>query len=225
MRHRDDDLRDRPPRRAVGLGHRGRFFRDAAGAREQAAAEPGLAVTFETADVETHGFDPARHDVAFSRFGVIFYADPARAFANIRRALAPGGRLAFVCWREIAVNTWASVTLGIARRHIELPPAPGPDDPGPYSFRDPDRVRRILHQAGWSDISIAALESDAYMGADLDEAMANFLTMGPISNRVVAAPEDIRHAIAAELRAALPEYVTKRGVIMRAATWMVTAAA
>jgi SAM-dependent methyltransferase len=155
----------------------------------------------------------------------MFYADPARAFANIRRALAPGGRLAFVCWREIAVNTWASVTLGIARRHIELPPAPGPDDPGPYSFRDPDRVRRILHQAGWSDISIAALESDAYMGADLDEAMANFLTMGPIANQVVAAPEDIRHAIAAELRAALPEYVTKRGVIMRAATWMVTAAA
>lgn len=194
-------------------------------AREQAAAEPDLAVTFETADVETHGFAAASHDVAFSRFGVMFYTDPARAFANIRGALAPGGRLAFVCWREIGINTWASVTIAIARRHIELPPAPGPEDPGPYSFRDPERVRRILHEAGWSEISIEALDADAYMGADLDEGVANFLTMGPIANQVVAAPEDTRQAIAAELYAALPEYVTERGVIMRAATWMVTAAA
>ncbi len=194
-------------------------------AREQAAAEPDLPIAFESADVETHGFAPESFDVAFSRFGVMFYADPARAFTGVRRALVPGGRLAFVCWREIRANTWASVTLDIARRHIELPPRPGPEDPGPYSFRDPERVRRILTEAGWSAIAIEELDADADMGADLNEAVANFLAMGPIASQVQAAPQDKREAIAAELRAVLPEYVTEDGVIMHAATWMVTAKA
>ncbi len=194
-------------------------------ARKQRAAEPDLPVAFESADVETHAFTPGSFDVAFSRIGVMFYADPAAAFANIRRALISGGRLAFVCWREVRANTWASVTIGIARRHIELPPRPGPEDPGPYSFRDPERVRRILTEAGWSAIAIEELDADAYMGADLDEAVAKFLAMGPIASLVQAAPDDKRAAIAAELRAALPEYVTEGGVIMHAATWMVTAEA
>ncbi len=100
-----------------------------------------------------------------------------------------------------------------------------PEDPGPYSFRDPDRVRRILAEAGWSAIAIEELDADAYMGADLDEAVANFLAMGPIASQIQAAPDDKRAAIAAELHAALPEYVTDGGVIMHAATWMVTAEA
>ncbi len=194
-------------------------------AREQAAVEPNLPIAFQFADAETHAFTPGSFDVAFSRIGVMFYADPAAAFANIRRALISGGRLAFVCWREVRANTWASVTIGIARRHIELPPRPGPEDPGPYSFRDPERVRRILTEAGWSAIAIEELDADAYMGADLNEAVANFLAMGPIASQVQAAPQDKREAIAAELRATLPEYVTARGVIMHAATWMVTAVA
>ena len=194
-------------------------------ARKQAAAEPDLPIAFEFSDVATHAFATGGFDVAFSRFGVMFYADPTAAFVNVRRALVPGGKLAFVCWREARENTWASVTLGIGRRHIELPPRPGPEDPGPFSFREPERVRRILTAAGWSEIAIEKLDADAYMGADLDEAVANFLTMGPIASQVQAAPEDKREAIAADLRAALPEHVTARGVIMNAATWMVTATA
>ncbi len=194
-------------------------------AREQAAAAPDLPIAFEFADVETRAFAPEIFDIAFSRIGVMFFADPAAAFANVRRALVTGGRLAFICWREVRANNWASVTLDIARRHIELPPRPGPEDPGPYSFREPDRVRRILTEAGWSAIAIEEMDADAYMGADLNEAVANFLAMGPIASLVQAAPDDKRAAIAAELRVALPEYVTEGGVIMHAATWMVTAEA
>ena len=193
--------------------------------REQAAAEPDLPITFEFADVETHAFEANSFDIAFSRIGVMFFANPAAAFTNVRRALTPGGRLAFVCWREVRANTWASVTLDIARRHVEMPPRPGPEDPGPYSFRDPERVRRILTEAGWSDIAIDELDADAYMGADLDTALANCLTMGPIANQVLATTEEKRAAIADELREALPAFVTDDGVNMHAATWLVTATA
>ena len=193
--------------------------------RDQAAVEPGLPIKFEFADVETHNFAVASFDVAFSRIGVMFFSNPATAFANVRRALIPGGRLAFVCWRKVRANTWASVTLDIARRHVEMPPRPGPENPGPYSFRDPERVHRILTEAGWSDIEVAELDADAYMGADLDEALANCLIMGPIANQILAASENKRAAISAELRSVLPEYATERGVIMHAATWFVTATA
>ena len=193
--------------------------------REQAAAEPDLRIKFEFADIETHKFAVASFDVAFSRIGVMFFSNPATAFANVHRAMIPGSQLAFVCWRKVRANTWASVTLDIARRHVEMPPRPGLEDPGPYSFRDPERVHRILTEAGWSEIAIVELDADAYMGADLDEALANCLTVGPIANQVLAAPENTRTAIATELRSVLPEYVTKRGVIMHAATWFVTATA
>ncbi len=191
----------------------------------QAAAEPDLPVTFEKADVETHAFAPESFDVAFSRFGLMFFANPAAAFANVRSAMAPGGRLAFLCWRAVRENTWASTTIRIARNHIELPPGPGPEDPGPYSFRDPARIRRILTEGGWSDLSIEPIDSEAYMGAELEESVANFLTMGPIANQVITASAAKREAIADDLRQAVAELVTEGGVNMQAAAWIVTAAA
>lgn len=194
-------------------------------AREQAAAAPDLPTAFEAADAETHTFAPASFDVAFSRFGVMFFRNPATAFANVRGAMTGGGRLGFVCWRAVRENSWAGVTLDIARRHLELPPPPGPEDPGPYSFRDAERVRRILTEAGWSAISIEPLDAEAPMGADLEKGVANCLTMGPIANQVVAAAEAVRTAIAADLRKALPDYVSEAGVVMHAACWLVKAAA
>jgi hypothetical protein len=137
--------------------------------------------------------------------------------------MVPDGRLAFVCWRNVQENTWASVTLNIARNHVELPPRPGPEDPGPYSFRDPERVRRILTEAGWNDIAIEELDADAYMGADLETGLANCLTMGPIANQVIATTDEKRAAITSELREALPAYLTDKGMIMHAAAWLVTA--
>ena len=77
----------------------------------------------------------------------MFFEDSAAAFANIRRALISGGRLPFVCWREVRANTWASVTIGIARRHIELPPRPGPVRAPPARRGAPDPHRYCVGAA------------------------------------------------------------------------------
>jgi SAM-dependent methyltransferase len=191
----------------------------------EAAAHPDLAVNFEAADAETHAFPPESFDIAFSRFGVMFFADPARAFTNIRRAVAPGGRLAFLCWREPRRNSWTSLTIEVARHHLELPPAPGPEDPGPFSFREPERVQRILNQAGWSDIAVDPVEAEADMGGTLDEAVENLLHVGAIGSQIQAAPGPVRETITRELRELVDGHVTDRGVMMQALCWMVTAKA
>jgi ubiquinone/menaquinone biosynthesis C-methylase UbiE len=75
-------------------------------ARRRSGANPGLAVTFQQVDAQTHDLGQAEFEAAFSRFGVMFFSDPAAAFANIRKSLKPGGRLAFICWRSLAENPW-----------------------------------------------------------------------------------------------------------------------
>ena len=121
-------------------------------ARERARTQ-GAAARFELADAQTHAFAPAIVDVIFSRFGVMFFTDPTAAFANLRRALTPGGRLAFVCWQALPDNPWMFVPLGAALQYLPTPPLPGPDAPGPFSFADPGRVRTILAGAGFRDVA------------------------------------------------------------------------
>src|SRR5262249_38336345 len=110
----------------------------------QTAREQGVNARFEHADAQTHAFAPASFDVLFSRFGVMFFADPTAAFANLRSALRPGGKLAFVCWQSLAENPWMLVPLGAAFQIIPPPPMPAPDAPGPFAFADQSRVRSIL---------------------------------------------------------------------------------
>src|SRR5881628_2723223 len=110
-----------------------------------AAREAGVAhVRFEHADAQTHRFPAQAFDVLYSRFGVMFFSDPAAAFGNLRTALRPGGRLGFVCWQAVPENPWIAVPLEAAAQHMALPPPPAPGAPGPFSFADPERVRRIL---------------------------------------------------------------------------------
>ena len=93
-------------------------------ARERARKSGAQNVRFENADVQTHAFEPGSFDLAFSRFGVMFFADPVAAFANLRGALAPGGRLAFVCWQPLANNPWMQVPLAATAPHLKLPEPP-----------------------------------------------------------------------------------------------------
>jgi SAM-dependent methyltransferase len=97
--------------------------------------EEGLAnVRFEHGDGQVHRFTPGAGDVALSRFGVMFFADPAAAFANIARGLRPGGRLVFVCWQNLADNEWIMVPGAAAAQHVALPPLDDPTAPGPFSL-------------------------------------------------------------------------------------------
>lgn len=107
-------------------------------------------LTFTRADAQDHPFPPARFDLAASRFGVMFFADPVAAFANIGRALRPGGRVAFAAWAAIEHNPWFALPRRAALDRLG-PVAPGdPDAPGPMAFRDIARVRDLLTAAGFT---------------------------------------------------------------------------
>jgi len=150
-------------------------------ARER-AGESGLEnVDFLDADAQVHAFEPAGFDLSFSRFGVMFFADPSAAFANLLQALRPGGRLVFVCWQEVKRNPWMLVPVVAVAQHVALPPRPAPEEPGPFSFADDERVRAILERAGFSEIRFEALERSMNVagGRDLDSTVDLLLQIGP----------------------------------------------
>ena len=197
-------------------------------ARRRAAAI-GAAAQFMLADAQTYAFAPASVDVVFSRFGVMFFVNPTAAFANLRRALRPEGRLAFVCWRSLPENPWMFVPLGAALQVVPPPlPTPAPDAPGPFAFADPNRVRGILDGAGYRDVQLDAVDDELIVGggAGLDETVAFMLQMGPTGILLRAANDPSLEArVAAAVREALVPYVTPAGVRMRSASWIVTARA
>src|SRR5512145_2332607 len=153
-------------------------------ARQRAAAAGLGQLEFLAADAQTAALGEARFDAAFSRFGVMFFAAPEVAFGNVRRALVPGGRIAFVCWRPVSENAWVLVPMQAAAPLFpSLPAPPPPDAPGPFSFGDAGRVRRILEAAGFEDIQIEP--ADLAMtpgGGDLDAAAEIFLDVGPLGS-------------------------------------------
>ena len=184
-------------------------------------------VSFRRADPQVDDFRSETFDIIFSRFGVMFFEDPVRAFSNLRSALSSGGRIAFACWQPAADNPWVKVAVDQVRERIELPLPPGPDDPGEFSFGDRDRVHRILSGAGFVDISIEAFEPDIILagGAGLDETVEFTMTMGPASRAIEAAGEGegVRARIADGIRIALEPYMTEQGVVMQSAGWIVSA--
>jgi SAM-dependent methyltransferase len=187
--------------------------------------EAGLTnVHLELADAQTHAFLAGSFDLAFSRFGVMFFSDPVAAFTNIGLALRRGGRLAFVCWREVRENPWVLVPLMAAMPHITLTPPP-PDAPGPFAFADADRVRRILDSAGFADIDCAPWDTMMTLGGvvDLDQAVALMLQVGPLARAMRESGDAARTAVAAAGREALQAHHTPEGVRLGGGAWMVSA--
>lgn len=124
---------------------------------EQAKAnmkERGIGnVEFLLADAQIHEFEPGRFDLLFSRFGVMFFEDAVAAFANMRRAVKPGGRLAMAAWREPDGNPWFEIPRDAAIARLGRPPPADPRAPSPWAFAEPDYVEAILHDAGWLEAS------------------------------------------------------------------------
>lgn len=174
------------------------------------------------ADAQTHPFAPASLDAVYSRFGVMFFHQPLAAFANMRTALKPGGRLAFVCWRPLAENPWMGVPLQAALKHVPPPPPPAdPFQPGPFAFADPERLGGILAEAGFGDIDIAP-HDQMIGGNDLERSMLLSQKVGPLGMLLRENPGK-REALVASLREALEPHVTPDGVLLGSATWIVTA--
>lgn len=186
-------------------------------ARRLAGAAPGVA--YQLGDAQTAAFAPGAFDAAFSRFGVMFFADPVAAFANIRKALKPAGRLAFVCWRSLEENDLERVPLDAAAPW--LPPTP--DAPTHVSFADPDRIRAILSAAGFQAIDIAAHDQPVGSG-DLEIMLEVSLRVGALGVILRQAPH-LRDPCVAPVRAALATHLGPDGVTLKAATWIVTARA
>ena len=124
-------------------------------ARDHAARAGVTNVEFVHGDAQVHDLGAARFDAAYSRFGVMFFADPVAAFTNIHRSIRPGGRISFVCWQSGLENEWALVPAAAAMAALgATPQMPGPDEPGPFSLADPGRVRSILAGAGFSSVEV-----------------------------------------------------------------------
>lgn len=176
---------------------------------------------FRQADAQVADLGRGIFDAGYSRFGVMFFADPIAAFANIRRALRPGGRLAFVCWRALAANPWMCEPLEAARPFLPPLAPPDPTAPGPFAFANDDRVRVILGDAGFTDIEIRAVDTEIGAG-DLDETLQLTLRVGPLGAALRENPS-YKDLLTEPVRAVLARYVTRHDVMIPASVWIVSA--
>jgi len=194
-------------------------------ARGRQVAPAGLPVEFVLADATVHPFEPAGFDLLVSRFGVMFFAEPARSFANLHRGLRPSGRLAFACWRDPRENPFFMAPLQAAYKHIPKLPQLGPEDPGPFSFASEARVRRILGEAGFSGVEMEPcnLALDIAIGRGLDTAVQSALEIGPAARALAEQPPDVVAAATDSIREALAVYLRGQSVPLPASIWIVTA--
>jgi ubiquinone/menaquinone biosynthesis C-methylase UbiE len=194
-------------------------------ARARLLVPPGLRIDFALADATVHPFEPASFDLLASRFGVMFFAEPARSFANLHRALRPSGRLAFACWRDPRENPFFMAPLQAVYKHAPRLPQLGPEDPGPFSFASEARVQRILSEAGFSGVAMEPcdLVLDIAVGRGLDAAVEGALEIGPAARALAEQPPEVVAAATRSIREALAAYARGRTVPLPASIWIVTA--
>jgi len=177
---------------------------------------------FVLADAALHEFN-GDFDLLFSRFGVMFFVEPVAAFANLRSALRPGGRVCFLCWQSADRNPWVSVPMAAVLPFLPPSEPVDPRAPGPFAFGDADYVSDILTQAGFDDVQAAPLERPLSLGQNATIA-AEFVTrIGPVSRVLVDLDEARRNELVAEVRTTLSPYERAEGVALGAACWIVTA--
>jgi SAM-dependent methyltransferase len=196
-------------------------------ARARQLAPAGAAVDFVLADATVYPFIPQNFDLLASRFGVMFFAEPALSFANMRKALRPSGRLAFACWRDPRENPFFMAPLQAVYKHAPKLPQLGPDDPGPFSFASEARVNRILREAGFTGIAMEPCDLwlDIAVGRGLDAAVEATLEIGPAARALSEQPPEIRAAATDSIREALAPFARGQTVPLKASIWIVTAKA
>jgi SAM-dependent methyltransferase len=181
-------------------------------------------VSFVEADASLHPFKP-EYDLVFSRFGVMFFDDPIAGFTNIRKALKPSGRLAFVCWRPAPENQWVAIPAGAAKDLLPPQPPPDPLAPGPFAFSDPKRVESILSQAGFHDVRIEKLDGVMDLGPSAEHAAFQMTNLGPLSRALNDADDATRARVVAAVKAAFEKIATPAGVCPGIACWLASARA
>jgi SAM-dependent methyltransferase len=157
----------------------------------------------------------------------MFFADPVAAFANMRSATRPGGRLVFTCWQPLAANEWMLVPGAALAEHLPPPPPPPAGGPGMFAFADPDRLRPILAAAGWRDVEISPEHASILVGGQgsLDDAVEFLRTATQGRTMLAGADPATADRALASVRAALAPHADADGVHLGAAIWLVQAAA
>ncbi len=216
-----------PSGEAVGVDAAPRFIEDAV----RDADRLGVAnARFLVADVQESLSGEGRFDLAFSRFGTMFFASPVAALRNVRRALVPGGRLVMVVWRRRIDNEWLyraqTIVEGIVSRPEEYDePTCGP---GPFSMADADTTSEVLIQAGFTDVTLHRCDIPIVIGLNLDEAIEFVMALGPAGEILRLAGDRAAHLhgqVQAALREGLAEFSTDRQLQAPASTWIVAASA
>jgi SAM-dependent methyltransferase len=184
---------------------------------------PASNVDFSVSDAASQQYTPD-HTVVFSRFGVMFFADPVKAFANLRSALVPSGRLVFLCWQLPAANPWLSIAGDVLQPFQPADaPAPNPEAPGPFRLAVPDYTREILGSAGFTNIAMQPVVKDLYMGANIDEVMRFQSNIGPLSGLLETLDKSRHPEATAAVRDAFAAKADSNGINLEASTWLVTA--
>jgi ubiquinone/menaquinone biosynthesis C-methylase UbiE len=196
-------------------------------ARAREVTPADAPVEFALADATIYPFTPESFDLLASRFGVMFFADPALSFTNLRKGMRRTGRLAFACWREARENPFFMVPLQAVYRHVPKMPQVGPEDPGPFAFASEARVKRILNAAGFSEVAMEPVDLalDIAIGGGLDAAVKSSLEVGPAARALTDHPPEIVAAAAQSIREALAPLAEGQTVPIDAAIWIVTARA
>ena len=196
-------------------------------ARREAEEAGSANLSYRLADVQTLQL-PREFDYAFSRMGIMFFANPVAALRNVRQALVPGGRFTAVVWRRKLDNEWVHRAEQIVDEYLDHPeetdePTCGP---GPFSMADADTVTDQLKFAGFEEIALRRCDLAMKVGKDLDQAVEFAMALGPAGeilrlwgDRV----DEIRPEIAAKIRGAIADFEGPDGVWAPASTWIITA--
>ncbi|MFS2179228.1 SAM-dependent methyltransferase [Rhizobium pisi] len=200
---------------AVGVDTSGEMLEVA---RRRSASEGLRNVTFEQGDAQFHAFPTAGFDLCISRFGVMFFADPAAAFANIGRAMRPGARLAWMVWQSRERNGWSDAI----RQALAPTTADSAGGPNPFSLGDPAIATGLLNVAGFTSIAFVDVREPVFYGPDVDtafDALSNLYLVTDALARTNEPPDKPRQ----RLRDLLEVHMTPEGVFFDSRAWIITA--
>jgi SAM-dependent methyltransferase len=192
-------------------------------ARRRIAEAGAVQISVVLDDAATYPFPAAAFDLAFTRFGVMFFADPVAAFSNVRRALKPGGRLLLAVFRRGNDNPWATASIAAISHLVPPPVPPSPEEPGQFSWGDPARVRRILGGAGFRDVVLTPLDLPITVGANASEAAAFAMFIGQGARLLAGQPEATRDAARSAFETFFRRHESPDGVSLAGGLWLVSA--